>query len=266
MSSTAAALGALIGLVLAFTGAGGGILAIPALVIGLQLPVQQAGPVGLAAVGIASAVGAGIGLHDHIVRYRAATLIGVMGMLMAPVGVILAQYLPNRPLMAAFAGVMCCVAWKILKPAAMPSADDSEIELPCKVSRTEGRLVWTSSCARALAATGALSGLLSGLLGVGGGFVIVPALSRHTNLDFRSIQATSLAVIALVSVSGVVAAAWHGAMNWSVALPFAGGASAAMLTGQVLVGQLHVQRLKQAFAWLCVMVAVLMLLKTFGVF
>lgn len=265
MSLTAAALGALIGLVLALTGAGGGILAIPALVIGLQLPVQQAGPVGLAAVGIASAVGAGIGLHDHIVRYRAAMLIGVMGMLMAPVGVILAQYLPNRPLMAAFAGVMCWIAWRIIKPAATPSADGSEIELPCKVSQTEGRLVWTSSCARALAGTGALSGLLSGLLGVGGGFVIVPALTRHTNLDIRSVQATSLAVIALVSVSGVVAAALHGTMNWSVAVPFASGATAALLIGQRLAGQLHASHLKQAFAWLCVSVALLMCLKAFAI-
>ncbi len=261
MSLTAAALGALIGLVLAFTGAGGGILAIPALVIGLQLPVQQAGPVGLAAVGIASAVGAGVGLHGHIVRYRAAMLIGVMGMLMAPVGVTLAQYLPNRPLMVAFAGVMCWIAWRMLKPTATPAPDGPGIEQPCKVSQTEGRLVWTSTCARALAGTGALSGLLSGLLGVGGGFVIVPALTRHTNLDIRSVQATSLAVIALVSVSGVLAAAWHGTMNWPVAVPFASGATAALLIGQRLAGQLHASLLKQAFAWLCLGVAGLMCLK-----
>ncbi len=264
MALTAVALGALIGLVLAFTGAGGGILAIPALVIGLHLPVQQAGPVGLAAVGIASAVGAAIGLHGHIVRYRAASLIGVMGMLMAPVGVALAQLIPNRPLMAAFAVVMCWIAWRTLKPAVPGSTDVPDIELPCKVSQAEGRLVWTSSCARALASTGALSGLLSGLLGVGGGFVIVPALIRHTNLDIRSVQATSLAVIALVSVSGVVAAAWHGSMNWAVAVPFSAGATAALLIGQRMSSQLHASHLKQAFAWLCVSVALIMFLKASG--
>jgi uncharacterized protein len=265
MSLTAAALGSLIGLVLAFTGAGGGILAIPLLVIGLHLPVQQAGPVGLAAVGIAAAVGAIIGLNGGIVRYRAAALIGLMGMLMAPVGVTLAQYLPNRPLMIAFAGVMCWIAWKALKPDAMPSTDDPKIERPCRVSQAERRIVWTSICARALAGTGALSGLLSGLLGVGGGFVIVPALTRHTNLDIRSVQATSLAVIALVSVSGVVAAAWHGTMNWSVAVPFAAGATAALMLGQRLAGQLDASHLKQAFACLCVSVALLMFLKAFAV-
>ena len=262
MALTAAALGSLIGLVLAFTGAGGGILAIPALVIGLQLPVQQAGPVGLAAVGIASAVGAGIGLHGRIVRYRAAMLIGVMGMLTAPVGVALAQRLPNRPLMAAFAWVMGWIAWKVLRPPVSPIPAASDDELPCKVSQLGGRLIWTTNCARALAGTGAVSGLLSGLLGVGGGFVIVPALTRHTDLDIRSIQATSLAVIALVSASGVVAAAWHGTMNWPVAIPFATGAAASLLLGQRLAGQLHARHLRQAFAWLCVLVALMMLLKS----
>lgn len=265
MDLTAAALGSLIGLVLAFTGAGGGILAIPLLVLGLQLPVQQAGPVGLAAVGIASAVGTAVGLRAKIVRYRAAALIGTTGMLSAPVGVALAQQLPNRALLAAFALIMCWVAWTMLKPSKSLPADGLGHDLPCKVGQAGGRLVWTSSCARALAGTGVLSGVLSGLLGVGGGFVIVPALTRHTGLDIRSVQATSLAVIALVSVSGVVAAAWHGAMNWSVAMPFAAGASVSLLIGQRLASRLHAAHLRQAFAWVSVLVAVMMLLRAAGI-
>ena len=261
MDLSAAALGSLIGLVLALTGAGGGILAIPVLVLGLQLSVQQAGPVGLAAVGIASAVGAAIGLKSKIVRYRAASLIGTTGMVSAPIGVALAQYLPNRPLLAAFALVMCWVAWHMIKPPQDKVADDPARDLPCKVAQAGGRLVWTSSCARALAGTGALSGLLSGLLGVGGGFVIVPALIRHTDLDIRSVQATSLAVIALVSISGVMAAVWHGAMNWPVAIPFSIGATVALLIGQRLARHLHATHLRQAFAWLCLLVAILMMLR-----
>ena len=95
-------LGAVIGLVLALTGAGGGVLAIPLLVFGLHLPVQQAAPVGLVAVGLAAALGAALGLKEGIVRYRAAALIGAAGMLVAPLGVWLAQHLPNRPLLGAF--------------------------------------------------------------------------------------------------------------------------------------------------------------------
>ena len=264
MALTAVALGSLIGLVLAFTGAGGGILAIPVLVLGLQLPLQQAGPVGLAAVGIASAVGAAVGLRSQIVRYRAATLIGTMGMLLAPLGVALAQHLPNRPLLAAFALIMLWVAWTMLKPSQVNPADDGEPDLPCKVARAGGRLVWTSSCVRALVGTGALSGLLSGLLSVGGGFVIVPALARHTDLDIRSVQATSLAVIALVSISGVIAAALHGAMNWAVAIPFSVGATVSLLIGQRLARHLNAAHLRQAFAWLSLLVASMMLLRAAG--
>jgi uncharacterized membrane protein YfcA len=218
----------------------------------------------LAAVGIASAVGAAVGLRSQIVRYRAATLIGTMGMLSAPLGVALAQHLPNRPLLAAFALIMFWVAWTMLKTSQIKPAVDSELNLPCKVAHAGGRLVWTSGCVRALAGTGALSGLLSGLLGVGGGFVIVPALARHTDLNIRSVQATSLAVIALVSISGVVAAAWHGTMNWPVALPFSAGATASLLIGQHLARHLHADHLRRAFAWLSLLVASMMLLRAAG--
>lgn len=255
-------LGVLIGLVLAFTGAGGGVLAIPLLVFGLQLPVQQAGPVGLFAVGMAAAVGALVGLRQGVVRYRAAALIGIAGMLTAPLGVMLAQVLPSRPLTAAFAVVLAYSAWRMWRQPPLPAIDAPAA--PCLVDATKGRLHWTRRCARALAGTGMLSGVLSGLLGVGGGFVIVPALSRHTDLDLRPIQATSLAVIAWVSVSGITAATWQGSMRWDVALPFGVGAIAAMLVGQRVAGKLPAARLRQGFAAVSALVAVLMMAKASG--
>jgi len=258
----AAALGALIGLVLALTGAGGGVLAIPLLVFGLHLPVQQAAPVGLLAVGIASALGAVLALRQGMVRYRAAALIGAAGMVVAPVGVVLAQYIPNRPLLGAFALVLIYIAWRILRKPA-PSGSEP-LYVPCHVSETDHRLTWTLPCARALAGTGLISGLMSGLLGVGGGFVIIPALTRYTDIGTRSIQATSLAVIALVSFSGVTTAAIHGSMNWSVATPFALGATVALLAGRQWAQKLDPKRLQQAFAWFTLAVALLMLARAAG--
>ena len=259
-------LGGVVGLVLALSGAGGGIIAVPLLVFGLHLPMIAAAPVGLIAVGLAAMLGAGLGLRDGIVRYRAATLIGSIGMLAAPIGVWLAEHIPNPPLLIAFAGVLAVTgvrSWRRARPPVGECASAPR-PLPCHVDPAEGRLHWTAPCARALAAVGLLSGTLSGLLGVGGGFVIVPALQRHTDLDSRSILATSLAVIALVSIGGIVAAGLHGRIDWPTALPFAGGAALALLAGRLVAGRVQGNRLDQAFALVCFGVALLMVARGSG--
>ncbi len=265
----AAALGAAVGLILALTGAGGGVLAVPLLVFALDLTMQQAAPVGLIAVGLAAAVGAVLGLREGNVRYRAAALIGVSGMALAPLGVWIGQKVPNPPLLVGFAAVLLLVAWRMLRqslqPGAASPAQPVRRDPPCVVNPASGRLLWTLPCARTLTATGMLLGLLSGLLGLGGGFVIVPALTRNTNLDARSIVSTSLAVICLVSASGVAAAAVDGAVLWSIALPFGGGAVAALVLGRGIARHVAGTRLQQAFALVSIVVAALLLLRGFGV-
>lgn len=262
-------LGAVVGLILALTGAGGGILAVPLLVFGLHLSIMQAAPVGLIAVGAASVFGAALGLREGIVRYRAAALIGITGMLMAPVGVKLAQLIPGPPLTVAFAILLGWVALRTFRQSRRSASEHLEgalarSQLTCIVNPDVERLTWTTSCAWALALTGAVAGLLSGLLGVGGGFVIVPSLSHYTNMAARSIVATSLAVIALVSVGGVAAAAWHGVIDWHVAVPFATGAIAALLAGRTVAARLAGARLQQAFAVISGAVAVLLFARVLG--
>ena len=262
---TTALLGALIGLVLAFTGAGGGVLSIPLLVLVLHRPLAEAAPVGLLAVGLAASLGAVLGLRQGIVRYRAALLIGAMGMLAAPVGVWLAHRLPAQPLVIGMAVLLAWLGWRAWQDSRLPGAEPPRLEqVPCQVIAPGEPLKWTAPCARALASTGLQSGLLSGLVGVGGGFVIVPALQRHSDLDLRSVQATSLAVIALVSVSGVGAAAGHGALSWALAAPFAGGAMAALLVGRRWADRLRPATMKQGFAALCALTASLMLARAVG--
>jgi uncharacterized membrane protein YfcA len=263
------ALGGVVGLILALAGAGGGILAVPLLVFGLHLSIMQAAPVGLIAVGGASALGALLGLREGLVRYRAAALIGITGMLLAPVGVILAGSIPNAPLMVAFSFVLAWVALRMYRQAGRDkavAADDGSgrSTMPCVLNPSEGRLIWTLPCAWALAGTGVASGLLSGLLGVGGGFVIVPSLSRYTNLATRSIFATSLAVIALVSIGGIGAAAWRGSIAWTIAGPFAVGAIVALLAGRMIASRLAEARLQQAFAITSALVSLLLLTRGLG--
>jgi uncharacterized protein len=264
--SVAAGLGSFVGLLLALTGAGGGIVAVPLLVFGLGLNVMQSAPIGLIAVGLAAALGATLGLREGLVRYRAAALIGGVGMMLAPVGVMAAQRLPNAPLTIAFSLVLAYAAYRMYlrSTGRLDSADAARAVLPCVRDARDGRLVWTRPCAQALAVIGAISGALSGLLGVGGGFVIVPALTKYTDLTARSIVATSLAVIALVSVGGVGAAAVHGAIDWTIAVPFAAGSSVALLLGRQVAARVAGPVLQRSFAVFSAIVALLLLARGLG--
>lgn len=257
-------LGVVVGVILALTGAGGGILAVPLLVFGLQMGVAQAGPIGLLAVGMAATLGAILGLRDGIVRYRAAFLIAGSGMLLSPLGLWVARRIDNRWLSVLFALILLLVAARTLHQARLgtpASSRPSHDVQPCMRDPQSGRFFWTSSCARSLTLSGTVAGLLSGLLGVGGGFVMVPALQRYTNLEIRSVVATSLAVIALVSVSGVVASAATGGMAWSVAIPFSAGALAGMLGGRLVSARLAGPHLQIGFATVAAAVAIGMIVK-----
>lgn len=252
-------LGLAIGVILALTGAGGGILAVPALVFGAQQTVAQAGPVGLLAVGMAAALGAILGLRAGTVRYRAAMLISAAGMVLSPLGLWLAQRIDNRWLTVVFAIVLLLVAYRTYRQAgAAPSGPCAALDdaPPCIRNAATGRFRWTAPCARALALSGGVAGVLSGLLGVGGGFVMVPALRRYTDLAMQSVVATSLAVIALVSTTGVVSSAVAGTLDWAVALPFCAGALAGMAGGRLVAGRLAGPLLQRSFALLSSLVAV----------
>ncbi len=256
-----AALGMVAGLLMALTGAGGGALGVPLLVLLLHLPMQQASAMSLVAVGLAGALGAWLGLRDRLLRYRAALMLGVAGMLAAPLGVALAQRLAQPLLLGVFAAFMLFTAWRMWQSADpdAPGTAPRPVQPACVRPDGELRLRWTPRCAWVLGRVGALAGALSGLLGIGGGFVIVPALDRHTNLDLRSIQVTSLGVIALVALSGVTAAAAQGRLLLAEALPFAAGSMAGLLLGRQLAPRFGTGLLRRGFAVLAVGVAALVL-------
>jgi uncharacterized membrane protein YfcA len=256
-----AALGSVAGLLMALTGAGGGALGVPLLVLVMQLPMQQAAAMSLVAVGLAGAIGALLGLRDRLLRYRAALMLGAAGMLAAPLGVALAQRLAQPLLLGVFATFMLFTAWRMWRSADPDAAGSAPRPVQPACVRPDGelRLRWTPRCAWVLGRVGALAGTLSGLLGIGGGFVIVPALDRHTNLDLRSIQVTSLGVVALVALSGIAAAAAHGQLALADALPFAAGSVAGLLLGRRLAPRFSAPRLRRGFAMLAVLVGLLVL-------
>jgi uncharacterized protein len=257
-------LGALVGAVLGLTGAGGGILAVPALVNGLGWSVQQAAPVALIAVATGAAVGALEGFRRGLVRYRAAGLIALVAMPMTFVGGWLALRISATLLAGVFGAVMLLVAWRAWQNASA-APDQSHHQAQCHVDPVSGRLIWTPMTALLVSAIGLITGLLTGLLGVGGGFVIVPALRRLTDLGMQSIVATSLLVIALTGVSGVISTLVHGGHLPAVVLwPFMGALVLGMAAGRQLTGRLSSATIQRSFALLLLMVAGSMLWRAAG--
>lgn len=269
----AALLGAGVGLVLGLTGAGGGIFAVPALVFGLGWGVPQAGPVALLAVGASAAVGSAQGLRAGLVRYRAAMLMAGIGVCVAPLGTWMAHRLPERWLVGLFAIAMLIVAARMYRASRGARARASTTgpsgaaaaAPPCRLDPATGRLHWTRRVAGTLGTIGAVSGFASGLLGVGGGFVIVPALRRFSDITVHGVVATSLFVIALISAGTVANAWWHGMHPGEQGWTFVVGAVAGMVLGRALAPRLAAARLQQVFSALMALVALGMFVKAFGV-
>lgn len=249
-------LGALIGCILALTGAGGAILAIPLLTFGLGLNLQQAAPIALLAILVASSIGAIQGLSQGLVRYKTAMLIALLGIICAPVGVALAHWLPLPMLNGLFAGILLSVALRSWQYAKFEHINNQDIPAPsCTINPATTRLFWTARCTRRLLSTGALSGLLSGLLGVGGGFVIVPSLQRFSNFNPATIVATSLAAIAIITASSLAAHGIKATIDWQIAIPFTLSAAFTMLALGALRERVPNALRQRGFAILCIIAA-----------
>ncbi len=257
-------LGFMVGLTLGLTGAGGGILAVPALVLGVGLSMTTAAPIALIAVGLAALTGAIDGLRRRMVRYKAALLMSVIGGIVSPFGVWLAQRLPEFWLMVLFSGVMFIVAARMFNQARRSQksgqADTPTTPKACMISETTGKFIWNKTSTLTLGSIGAVSGLLTGLLGVGGGFIIVPMLKRFTNLKIHSIVATSLMVIALVSAVTVLnALTSSSALQHPATWPFVGFVVAGMIGGRIVAPKIPPTYIQIGFALLCALSACIVL-------
>jgi len=258
------ALGVLVGLLMGLTGAGGGILSVPLLVFVLHLSVVEAAPIALSAIALAAGTGALLGLKNKILRYKAAGFMAIFGLLLSPVGLWLAQRVANGPLLILFSCILFYSSINLFaqtRKEILGIADISRKPPPCLLDPSIGKLAWNIPCARALMFSGGLAGLLSGLLGVGGGFVVVPALKRYTDLPIQSIVATSLGVLAIISTGGALFSAASGNFNLLLAAPFSLGALGGLLIGGAFSKKISGPRLQQLFAVLTFAVAISLIVK-----
>lgn len=255
--------GGAIGAVMGLTGAGGGVLAVPTLMLGLGLSLPQAVPLALVAVASAAALGCIDELRRGMVRYRAALFMACIGALIAPAGLWLSQRLPMPILLGLFCAVMVLVGCRMLWQSLAPHAHTPTSTPRCTLNPQTGRFLWNARCTSTLAATGATAGLFTGLLGVGGGFVIVPALRQFSDLSMQSIAATSLAVIALVSTTTVIGAFSSGAALPSFGWAFILGTIAGLLAGRSVAHHLSGTWLQRVFAVSVLGIAALLFFKHF---
>jgi uncharacterized protein len=255
MTTLTVLFGGLIGLSLGLTGGGGSIFAVPLLVYGLGMPAREAVGVSLAAVGATAFVGFVRRLGTGQVEVRTGLMFAAAGMLGAPAGTWLAGIIPEAALLALFAGLMVVVALRMWRQAAPPvvailnrkSADDRDG--PACRRDADGNLLLTSRCAFMLMLVGVGTGVLSGLFGVGGGFVIVPALVLFSGMSMHRAVGTSLLVIALVGASGVTADLLAGRdISPAVTALFAAGGVAGLLAGDLIGGHLSGRALQRVFA------------------
>jgi len=237
------ALGLVIGLTLGLLGGGGSILTVPALVYLVGQSPHAAIATSLAIVGANSAFGALVHHARGALNWRVALVFGGTGMVVAYFAARLSKFFAPTFLMLAFAALMLVVGAAMLLRRDTPTNARAP-NLPLTL------------------ASGAGVGLLTGILGVGGGFLIVPALVMLVGLPMNQAVGTSLVIIALNSAAGLLG---HLGDEFDFALTaiFVAAGLVGAFLGARLAQRLPAERLRQAFAVFVIALAVFLLFDNF---
>jgi uncharacterized membrane protein YfcA len=254
--------GALVGFALGLTGGGGSIFAVPMLVYGLAVAPREAVGVSLAAVGTTALVGALQRLRAGEVELGIGVFFAMAGMAGAPLGSWLNGYLPESVLLVLFAGLMAFVAIRMWQMATKAVPDRLHPPSFEAADHAQSHRRFTPRYAATLALLGLCTGVLSGLFGVGGGFVIVPALVLAGGVAIHRAVATSLVVIALVSAAGVISYLAAGRpLSLMLTALFVLGGVGGMAVGTRLSRRLSGPKLQKGFAVALVSVAAFIMLR-----
>jgi len=236
-------LGLAIGVLLGLLGGGGSILAVPALVYGAGLPLSAAVPTSLLVVGISSATAVIPRLRR--VQWRLAAIFAAAGAIAAFGGAAVNRLLDPAVVLVGFAVLMIAAGARML---ASRNEGGGSCALP------SGGVDWRSCLPKAVGA-GLVVGFLTGLFGVGGGFLIIPALVLLLGLAMPEAVATSLVIIVANSASGFVAHLGDAHLQASIAVPFILAAITGSLVAGRVASRLPASKLRHWFAYLVFAVA-----------
>jgi uncharacterized membrane protein YfcA len=234
------ALAVLVGVTLGLLGGGGSILTVPLLAYVAGMDAKQAIATSLLVVGVTSAVGAISHARAGRVQWRTGLIFGAAGMAGAYAGGVLAQFIPGTVLLIGFAVIMLTTAIAMLRgrrdigPVGdIGAAADGAHRMPV------GKIVLQ----------GLMVGLVTGLVGAGGGFLVVPALALLGGLPMAIAVGTSLVVIAMNSFAGMAGYLASVQIDWAIAGAVTGAALVGGLIGARLTAMVNPDALRKAFGW-----------------
>ncbi|MEX2303981.1 MAG: sulfite exporter TauE/SafE family protein [Bryobacterales bacterium] len=230
-------LAAAIGVSLGAFGAGGSIITLPVLVYVAGIPAHTAISMSLVIVGATSMFGAYLHYRHGQVYARAVMMLGSAGMAGAFLGSSLTHLVSEKVLMLAFALLMLGSGTAMLR------------------RKPDANLLPRCSPPRCLS-IGAAVGVMTGFLGVGGGFLIVPALIIFGGLAPKTAVGSSLAIIGLNSAAGLLGHLRYSEVDWRLTSAFLAVAVVGMAMGARICTQISQQALQRTFAWFIIAVAV----------
>jgi uncharacterized membrane protein YfcA len=233
---------------LGLLGGGGSILTVPALVYVVGQSPQAAVTASLVIVGANSAMGAFTHRSQGTLNWKVALVFGGAGMAAAYLAAGWSKLLPPFVLMTLFALLMLVVGlFMIFKPQ------------PSNAENADNGRGWLMTIFSGIGV-----GLMTGFLGVGGGFLIVPALVMLVGLPIRQAVGTSLVVIAMNSLAGFLGHLDGPSVNLQVVAIFVVAGLAGALVGARLTRAIHPDHLRKAFAMFVILLALFLLVDNAG--
>jgi uncharacterized membrane protein YfcA len=227
------ALAVLVGVSLGLLGGGGSILTVPLLAYVAGMDAKQAIATSLLVVGMTSAVGAITHARAGRVQWRTGLVFGAAGMAGAYAGGLLARFIPGSLLLIGFALIMIATAVAMLRGRKTVNGGEVSASLPMFKIVLEGLVV----------------GLVTGLVGAGGGFLVVPALALLGGLPMPIAVGTSLVVIAMKSFAGFAGYLSSVHIDWRLAGAVTAAALVGGLIGARLTAVVNPDSLRKAFGW-----------------
>ncbi|WP_406339479.1 sulfite exporter TauE/SafE family protein [Streptomyces sp. NBC_00649] len=253
--------GAVVGLALGGLGGGGSVLAVPALIYLLGFTPVAATTASLIIVTLTSISSLAAHARDGNVRWRSGLLFAAAGIGPAMLGGLAAGHIPATALTIAFSVIAALAAWRMLRPSRPaqegPVPGSPAEDGPVHDSPAQDRPVRPPRAA----GSGAGLGAVTGVLGVGGGFLAVPALVGVLGLRMKTAVGTSLLVIVINSLAALATRTGTAdGLDWAVIAPFTAAAILGAWDGKRLATKISGNRLQRVFAYVLLAVAACMLL------